>query len=282
MIDEDEMEYLLESLRDEDPHIRIFTINSIVDNSDNKSAIPSLIKCLFDEVPEVRSRAAWALGKIEATEAMDELVKALGDKDWKVRKSAARALGDMYAFDAINELIWKLEDENWEVRSEVAVVLEYLGWIPKNIDEEILNIIAKEKWEDLLILEHLNLFKILNFLDDQDKDVRSKAAWVLGEIGDSEAVQPLFDLFMVDKNNDVKGSAAKALGKIGTSKVVDLLHVATHDKDWYIKQNAAEILGIIGNNSSIEPLEKLLDDDNPFVQKSAQEALLKIKKKKKN
>lgn len=280
MLDEDEMEYLLESLRDEDPHVRIFTINSIVDNSDNKSAIPSLIKCLFDDVPEVRSRAAWALGKIEATEAMDELVKALGDKDWRVRKSAARALGDMYAFDAMNELVWKLEDESWEVRSEVAVVLEYLGWVPKTIDEEILNIIAKEKWEELLYLKQINLYKILNFLNDQDKDVRSKAAWVLGEIANTDAVQPLFDLFMVDINNDVKVSAVKALGKIGTSKVVDLLHVATHDKDWFIKQNAAEILGIISNVSSIEPLEKLLEDDNPFVQRSAQEALTKIKKKK--
>lgn len=280
MLDEDEMEYLLESLRDEDPHVRIFTINSIVDNSDNKSAIPSLIKCLFDDVPEVRSRVAWALGKIEATEAMDELVKALGDKDWRVRKSAARALGDMYAFDAMNELVWKLEDESWEVRSEVAVVLEYLGWVPKTIDEEILNIIAKEKWEELLYLKQINLYKILNFLNDQDKDVRSKAAWVLGEIANTDAVQPLFDLFMVDINNDVKVSAVKALGKIGTSKVVDLLHVATHDKDWFIKQNAAEILGIISNVSSIEPLEKLLEDDNPFVQRSAQEALTKIKKKK--
>ncbi len=280
MLDEDEMEYLLESLRDEDPHVRVFTINSIVDNSNNKSAIPSLIKCLFDEASEVRSRAAWALGKIEATEALDELVKALDDSDWRVRKSVARALGDMYAFDAMNELVWKLEDENWEVRSEVAVVLEYLGWIPKNIDEEVLTIIAKEKWEDLLILEQLNLFKILNFLGDKDKDVRSKAAWVLGEIGDSEAIQPLFDLFMIDLNNDVKISAAKALGKIGSSKVIDLLHVATHDKDWFIKQNAAEILGIIGNVSSMEPLEKLLEDDNPFVQKSAQEALVKIRKKK--
>ncbi len=280
MIDEDEMEYLLESLRDKDPHIRIFTINSIVDNSDNKSAIPSLIKCLLDEVSEVRSRAAWALGKIEASEAIDELVQALGDSDWKVRKSAARALGDMYAFDAINDLVWKLEDENWEVRSEVAVVLEYLGWIPKTIDEEILNIIAKEKWEELLYLKQLNLYKILNFLNDRDKDVRSKAAWVLGEIGNTEAVQPLFDLFMVDLNNDVKISAAKALGKIGSAKVIDLLHVATHDKDWFIKQNAAEILGIIGNISSIEPLEKLLEDDNPFVQKNAQKALTKIKKNK--
>jgi HEAT repeat protein len=279
LLDEDEMEYLLESLKDEDPHVRVFTINSIVDNSNNKSAIPSLIKCLFDEFPEVRSRAAWALGKIEATEAMDELVKALRDKDWRVRKNAARALGDMYAFDAITELVWKLEDENWEVRSEAAVVLEYLGWIPKNVDEEVLNFIAKEKWEDLLVLEKINLYKIINFLEDQDKDVRSKTAWILGETGDSEAVQPLFDLFMIDINNDVKVSAAKALGKIGTTKVVDLLHVAIHDKDWFIKQNAAEILGIIGDKSSIEPLEKLLEDDNPFVQKSAQEALLKIKKK---
>ena len=66
MLDEDDMKYLLESLMDEDPHVRVFTINSIVDNSKRETAVDDIIKALLDDNGEVRARAAWALGKIQS------------------------------------------------------------------------------------------------------------------------------------------------------------------------------------------------------------------------
>ena len=276
MLDEDNIDKLIESLKNADSHLIIFTINSIVDNKESKKAIPILIELLYDENSAVRSRAAWALGKIGSLEAMNVLLELINDQNKDVRKSVIRALGDIQAFDAIPEIVKALEDIDWEVRGETAVVLEYFGWVPKNRKEEILNLAAKEKWEELKMIEDLNPDHLLTFLNDADKDIRVKTAWILGEIGDTELIQSLFDLFMTDSNQEVKESAAAALSKIGGKKVVDLLVVALHDSDWYIRKTAASALGNLQDPFSIIPLKKLLEDDNTFVKKTAEEALKKF------
>lgn len=276
MLDEDDINRLIESLKDEDPHLRIFTINSIADNKDREEAIPILIKLLYDDEPSVRCRAAWALGKIGSLKAMNELLELINDQNKDVRKSIIRALGDIQAFDAIPEIVKALEDEDWEVRAETAVVLEYFGWVPSNRKEEILNLISKEKWEELLKLESLEIQQILVFLKDNDKDIRAKSAWVLGEIKEPKSIQSLFDLFMIDGNQEVKESSAQALSKVGGKEVVELLVVALHDHDWYIRKTAASALGNLQDPSSIEPLRRLLNDDNTFVKKTAEEALKKF------
>ena len=276
MLDEDNINRLIESLKDEDPHLRIFTINSIVDNKDREEAIPILIRLLYDEESSVRSRAAWVLGKIGSLEAMNELLELITDQNKDVRKSVIRALGDIQAFDAIPDIVKSLEDEDWEVRAETAVVLEYFGWVPSTRKEEILNLIGKEKWEELLKIENLEIQQILVFLQDNDKDIRAKSAWILGEIRSSKAIQPLFDLFMTDSNQEAKESSANALSKIGGKEVVELLVVALHDQDWYIRKTAASALGNLQDPSSKEPLKSLLEDDNTFVKKTAEEALKKF------
>ncbi|MCG3226654.1 MAG: HEAT repeat domain-containing protein [Candidatus Heimdallarchaeota archaeon] len=276
MLDEDDINRLIESLKDEDPHLRIFTINSIADNKDREEAIPILIKLLYDDESSVRSRAAWALGKIGSLKAMSELLELITDQDKDVRKSVVRALGDIQAFDAIPEIVKALEDEDWEVRAETAVVLEYFGWIPSNRKEEILNLISKEKWEELLKLENLEIQQILVFLEDNDKDIRAKSAWVLGEIKSPKSIQSLFDLFMIDINQEVKESSAHSLSRIGGKEVVELLVVALHDQDWYIRKIAASALGNLQDPSSIEPLRRLLNDNNTFVKKTAEKALKKF------
>ncbi|MCG3220998.1 MAG: HEAT repeat domain-containing protein [Candidatus Heimdallarchaeota archaeon] len=279
MLDEDNIKRLIESLKDEDPHLRIFTINSIVDNKDREKAIPVLIRLLYDDESSVRSRAAWALGKIGSLEAMNELLKLITDQNKDVRKSVIRALGDIQAFDAILEIVKALEDKDWEVRAETAVVLEYFGWVPSDRKEEILNLISKEKWEELLKLENLEIQQILVFLEDNDKDIRAKSAWVLGEIKASKSIQALFDLFMIDLNQEVKESSAQALSKIGGKEVVELLVIALHDQDWYIRKTAASALGNLQDPSSIEPLKRLLNDDNTFVKKTVEEVLKKFQEK---
>ncbi len=276
MIDEDKMEYLFESLKDKDPHVRVFTINSIVDNKNRDLAVPELIKLLFDDSPVVRSRAAWALGKIKDLTAFDNLIQALNDEEGDVRKNVIRSLGEMMAFDAIPYLVSMFEDESWEVRAEVAVVLEYIGWNPKNREEQTYQLFARGKWEELEKLENMNAEILLKFLKDDDRETRSKIAWLLGEIGEKKYTQSLFDLFMTDGFQDVKENSSIALGKIGGKKALDLLLVSLHDEDWYVRKCAATALGYIKERTSIPALQSLVKDDNTFVSRSAEEALKRI------
>jgi len=126
------------------------------------------------------------------------------------------------------------------------------------------------------MVNDLNAEYLLDFLNDGDKDIRVKTAWILGEIGEPELIQPLFDLLMTDTYQEVKESTADALSKIGGKEVVELLVVALHDSDWYIRKVAAYALGNLQDPYSIEPLKKLLVDDNTFVKRTAKEALKKF------
>ena len=54
---------------------------------------------------------------------------------------------------------------------------------------------------------------LIGALEDSDADVRWKAAYALGEIGDERAVEPLIEA-LKDSNKDVRENAAEALKKI--------------------------------------------------------------------
>ena len=279
MIEDDDVDALLESLKDEDYHVRIFTINSIVDNPGMKQTVPVLIKMLKEDVTLVRSRIAWALGKIGDERTINPLILALNDEEPDVRKNATRSLGDMMVFDAIPTLVNKLEDTSWEVRSESIVVLEHLGWVPSSEKEEVLSLIAKEKWEKLLEQENIDEQLLEYFIDDPDKDVRSKIAWILGEIRSNSSVTLLFNLLMNDNFQDVKEQAASAIAKIGGNEGLTLLKQALESENWFIRKCATSALGYSRDILVVDILENLLEDDNRFISESAKEALERIKSK---
>ena len=276
MLDEDDMKYLLESLMDEDPHVRVFTINSIVDNSKRETAVDDIIKALLDDNGEVRARAAWALGKIQSKIAIEPLIQSLNDDDYNVRKNSLRSLGELVAIDSIQDIVIKLEDNHWEVRNEAAVVLDYMGWVPSDDKDTAYHFIAKGRWEKVLQIENLSVELLFPFLNDENSEVQGYIAWLLGEKKNSKAIQPLFDLFMTAKLHDVKEKASAAIGRIGGKEAVELLQVALHDTNWFIRKCAVTSLGLIKDKSAIEPLKLLTRDANRFVSQSAREALKRI------
>ncbi len=277
MIEEDAMESLLESLMDKDFHVRIFTIDTIVDNQNNQLALPHLMKLLVEDVKEVRIKAAWALGKIGDKAATEVLVSSLNDQEWEVRRNSIRALGELMALDEISAIVNKLEDLNWEVRAETVVVLEYLGWVPANEREKTLEIIAKERWDDLFTLENLDEDLLIYFLKDSDSEIKSKLSWILGELQTSRAIDSLYDLLMKDKYQEVKENAAIALGKIGGNEVLKLLQEALQNDEWFIRKCATSALGYSKDSVAFEILKQLVNDGNRFVSDSAKEAIERIK-----
>ena len=279
MLDEDDMKYLLESLMDKDPHVRVFTINSIVDNSKRESAVDAIINTLLDDDGEVRARAAWALGKIQSKNAIEPLIQSLNDDNYNVRKNGLRSLGELVAIDSIQEILKKLEDNHWEVRNEAAVVLDYLGWVPSNDKETAYHFIAKGRWENVLQIENLPVELLFPFLKDENNEVQGHIASILGKKRNSLAVQPLYDLLMTAKLHDVKEKASAAIGRIGGKEAVELLQVALHDSNWFIRKCAVTSLGLIKDKSAIEPLKLLTSDANRYVSQSAREALKRIDEK---
>ncbi len=119
----------------------------------------------------------------------------------------------------------------------------------------------------------------LEALRDADADVRSSAAWALGEIkeGTPAVVAGLLEALR-DADADVRRSAAGALGEIkeGTPAVVAGLLEALRDAEAYVRSSAAGALGKIGTPAVVAGLLEALRDADADVRRSAAGALGKI------
>ncbi len=98
----------------------------------NKIRSPRVSQALQDllldkrEGPSTRAKAAWLLGRLRCSSALQALIETLADKDGYLRSKvveALRVLKDRRAAEPIHAL---LNDEDERVRVEVAFALETL------------------------------------------------------------------------------------------------------------------------------------------------------------
>jgi HEAT repeat protein len=141
----------------------------------------------------VKYRAARALGRC-GPNGLEPLVAALKDKDAELRCPAAEGLGAMRDKRAVGPLVLALMDKR--SRPAVCTALVQVG-TP-----------AVEP--------------LIGALNDKDKEVRTSAAGVLGELGDKQAVVPLVACLQ-DADRDVRMSAVSALGQLGDMRAVEPL-----------------------------------------------------------
>ncbi len=116
---------------------------------------------------------------------------------------------------------------------------------------------------------------LIHSLKDENSGVRSAAVRALGKIGGKAAVDPLIHS-LKDENSGVRTTAAWALGKIGDKAAVDPLIHSLKDEDSDVRWAAAEALGKIGDKAAVDPLIHSLKDDNSGIRSAAAEALGKI------
>ncbi len=80
------------------------------------AAVDPLIDALEHGTPAVRSRAAYALGKIPGPRPSEALVRVLKDPEWGVRDNALSALADRRDPRSFEALLAGLGDDHWIVR----------------------------------------------------------------------------------------------------------------------------------------------------------------------
>jgi len=119
-------------------------------------------------------------------------------------------------------------------------------------------------------------------LGHTDAELRSAAAWALGEVGPeaAAAVPALIDA-LDDADVDVRRNTILALGKIrsDTKETVSALVEMLDDSDSSARPLAALALGLIGPEAkeAVPALEKLLKDEDESVRQAAAAALKKIR-----
>jgi HEAT repeat protein len=117
-----------------------------------------LLEALHRPVWAARKNAAWALGALDASEAVPALIEALNDTDAGVREQVAWALGAIGDHRAVDGLLAALNDSVAGVRKQAA-------------------------WALGAMRDRRAVQGLMRALKDSDASVRKQAAWALGAIG---------------------------------------------------------------------------------------------------
>jgi HEAT repeat protein len=207
----------------------------------SRRPLPDLVELMRDPVPEVRIRAAKALGAIGGLEAVESLLGALKDTN---RWSALR----------IADILATLGE---------AAVDPLLAEVPK------LPVIARVPAIDILgRLRSPRAVRLLeDLLNDPHENARARAAHSLGVIGDPRAA-PKLVLALKDAEWPVRAMAAKALGMLPGTTGVRELKAALGDREWWVRSNAALALGTKGEKG-YQALAALLDSPDTYAAQRA-------------
>ena len=112
----------------------------------------------------------------------------------------------------------------------------------------------------------------------QDKkeivEVRRKAAYALGQIGDPPSVTALVQA-LKDERGEVRAAAASALVRIGSLTVPNLIQ-SLKSEDAIVRSTAAYVLGRIGEPDAIPALVQALNDKRWEVRQNVVSALGEI------
>jgi HEAT repeat protein len=223
------VELLLDTLREPSLYVRAEAATalgrvsgSLTDAGLRTRLVESLIAGLRDSEARVRSESAAALGGLGNSNALTPLtITFVYDDDWSVSTAAGNAISRLGAPDL--EILQKaLRDGRKHVRMRAAQSLEKQAWRPGNDETGAAYWVEKENWEKCVEIGSPSVPSLILALKHSNRDVRTKAAWSLGELKDPRAVEPLIAA-LEDMDVHVIWEATRALGQIGDSRAVEPL-----------------------------------------------------------
>jgi HEAT repeat protein len=168
-----------------------------------------------EEVPDIRSAAALALGKVGGDRALDLLKKMANTEDKTVKSYSVQGLGMLGREEGLPELLEALKDEDNQVFASAA---EAIGRLGKPAVPHLIQLLQKSHAED----------------------IRCVAAWQLGTLRYTEAVPHLLSVVKDDPNAELVALSIWALGEIGfgPQEVLETLKTASTHADPSISQRA--------------------------------------------
>jgi len=214
------------------------------------------------EFSDLRYKSAWILGKIGSPRGVEPLCRAMhSDPDQVVREWCAAALEAIRSQDAVPALVLAMKrDSSKDVRLRSAMALRTLG--------------AAEPLRDLLgygepetrgmavtglakIGHRESLPDVARLLQDEDIEVRRRAAAFMGEVACDEGLSCLAQALQ-DSESAVRCEALKSLGKIKGEAACDLALQALKDQDGQVRYTAVTTLGEVGHNKALVPLVEIM------------------------
>lgn len=226
---------------------------------DQDRAYPLLIEILKDSKSDIflRQAAAKALGKIGEPRGVRPLIMATQSNDSALARVAYESIMAMGS-RALNPLVDIVADKTTQLMKPVLQMLEEL--IERDCTSILLKAVMTERDARSTVILDLLLWQkektitaLLALLKDEDEQLRSSAASVLGKICDAEVVKDIIAT-LEDKSENVRQFAANALGDLRDLRALEPLLVALRDKSERVCCSAASALGKLKDERAIKPL----------------------------
>ena len=200
-----------------------------------QGAAGALANLLAHPQPEVRAAAARALGKLKDATALNSLLSALQDKDPSVASAAIGALGDFDAPEAVQAMLDALSKTSLapELRQQILTRLAnhcadsssgYGSWAAtgpalKDSDLDILVSMAPTAAGDA----RAGLIALATrYLADSHPETRKRAASILANYADDEAVRSLLLKALEQDASGVAPAVAEVLRRIRDNSMIDV------------------------------------------------------------
>ena len=219
-----------------------------------------------------RVEGAEKLGRMMSRRPLPELVTLMHDPVPEVRIRAAKALGAIGGLEAVESLLGALKDTNRWSALRIADILATLGEAAVDpLLREVPKLPPIARVPAIDILGRLRSPKAVRLLEDLLQDphdnARARAAHSLGVIGDPRAA-PSLVLALKDPEWPVRAMAAKALGMLPGAVGVPELKAVLGDREWWVRSNAALALGSKGEKG-YQALAGLLDSPDTYAAQRA-------------
>jgi len=230
--------------------------------------------------------------------AIPSLTKALENATTPilVRREIARILGDIGNAKAQKELEKQLNVTDSGLKMEAVIALyklnnkkQYADIIITGLDNP--NVSARRAAARALI--NMNEFptkKLIEALNDRDRQVRINATKAIGKHPKKEAIDPLIKVLKSDEDDAVKNAIAEALTELGAKYGKYIVEVLVKElgvmTDWKVR---SRVVSILSNPSVVKYFNKdsayLLDkhylnkEDNPTVKDDIGKLLIILQEK---
>ena len=264
---------------------------SMLGHIGDRSALPALVAALDDWEPSVRRTVTVALSRIPDRGSIEPLVKLYGRKDEgaDVRALVLHALGAIGHRQAVAVLRKELAKKPESGEDLRAAAFEAL-WRSRHVmsRDTLIGDVgdALESKKDPLVLAATLAAaelraprltgKLVPLLDHGNAEIRNKAAYALGLIGDKTAEKALLQKLPGVRDGRMLNNIAFALERLDREGFYASIRQIIEHKQAIIRLNAAFVLGDVKRPEGLPLLEKALSDPSDLVKTSAAVALGKI------
>jgi HEAT repeat protein len=258
----------------------------------DRRALPTLRTALEDWEAPVRWRVIRALERIPDPASFERLSRLYRRKDEQVgnRRAILAALGAISSPNAVQFLRRELKrkpekdqpdlrpssfDALWRSRHLYAraTLVADVGYALGS-DNHGLARLATESAAELRapgLVRHL-----IPLMEHPDADVRNKAVYALGRIGDRKATRALLKHLPRAREARMLNNIAFALERLDRSEFYKAIKQTIAHKQAIIRLNAAFVVGDVQRPEGLPLLEKALADDSDYVKTSAIVAVGKL------